>query len=79
MKPKNKIVNSFNSKPFPSRGSDATSLVHLYHILHPDGQSAQEAKKQGAEGLHLIKVTGLFPHWLLCGDWVGENFEVSHI
>ncbi|XP_020925191.1 28S ribosomal protein S22, mitochondrial isoform X1 [Sus scrofa] len=36
--------------------SDATSLVHLYHILHPDGQSAQEAKKQGAEGLHLIKV-----------------------
>ncbi|XP_008150884.2 28S ribosomal protein S22, mitochondrial isoform X1 [Eptesicus fuscus] len=35
---------------------DATSLVQLYHILHPDGQSAQEAKKQAAEGLHLIKV-----------------------
>ncbi|XP_028374804.1 28S ribosomal protein S22, mitochondrial [Phyllostomus discolor] len=35
---------------------DATSLVQLYHILHPDGQSAQEAKEQAAEGLHLIKV-----------------------
>ncbi|XP_030729231.1 small ribosomal subunit protein mS22 isoform X2 [Globicephala melas] len=35
---------------------DATSLVQLYHILHPDGQSAQEAKKQAAEGLHLVKV-----------------------
>ncbi|KAM7064184.1 small ribosomal subunit protein mS22 [Molossus nigricans] len=35
---------------------DATSLVQLYHILHPDGPSAQEAKEQAAEGLHLIKV-----------------------
>ncbi|KAG8511443.1 LOW QUALITY PROTEIN: 28S ribosomal protein S22, mitochondrial, partial [Galemys pyrenaicus] len=35
---------------------DATSLVQLYHIIHPDGQSAQEAKNQAAEGLHLIKV-----------------------
>ncbi|XP_008592599.1 PREDICTED: 28S ribosomal protein S22, mitochondrial isoform X2 [Galeopterus variegatus] len=35
---------------------DATSLVHLYHILHPDGQSAQEAKEQAAEGVNLIKV-----------------------
>uniref|UniRef100_A0A8C2NSB3 Mitochondrial ribosomal protein S22 n=1 Tax=Capra hircus TaxID=9925 RepID=A0A8C2NSB3_CAPHI len=35
---------------------DATSLVQLYHILHPDGQSAQEAKEQAAEGLQLIKV-----------------------
>ncbi|XP_059776204.1 small ribosomal subunit protein mS22 isoform X3 [Balaenoptera ricei] len=35
---------------------DATSLVQLYHILHPDGQSAQEAKEQAAEGLHLVKV-----------------------
>ncbi|XP_010365059.2 28S ribosomal protein S22, mitochondrial isoform X1 [Rhinopithecus roxellana] len=35
---------------------DATSLVQLYHILHPDGQSAQEAKDQAAEGINLIKV-----------------------
>ncbi|XP_066100558.1 small ribosomal subunit protein mS22 [Saccopteryx bilineata] len=35
---------------------DAASLVRLYHILHPDGQSAREAKEQAAEGLHLIKV-----------------------
>ncbi|XP_004603271.2 28S ribosomal protein S22, mitochondrial [Sorex araneus] len=35
---------------------DATSLVQLYHILHPDGQSAQEARAQAAEGPHLIKV-----------------------
>lgn len=58
---------------------DATSLVQLYHILHPDGQSAQEAKEQAAEGLHLIKVKGLFPHWLLCGDNRVENSEVGHI
>lgn len=35
---------------------DAISLVQLYHILHPDGQSAQEAKDQAAEGINLIKV-----------------------
>ncbi|MBZ3872590.1 28S ribosomal protein S22, mitochondrial [Sciurus carolinensis] len=35
---------------------DATSLVQLYHMLHPDGQSAQEAKEQAAEGVNLIKV-----------------------
>ncbi|KAM4821341.1 small ribosomal subunit protein mS22 isoform 2-T2 [Thomomys bottae] len=35
---------------------DATSLVQLYHMLHPDGQSAREAKEQAAEGLNLIKV-----------------------
>ncbi|XP_006846718.1 PREDICTED: 28S ribosomal protein S22, mitochondrial [Chrysochloris asiatica] len=35
---------------------DATSLVQLYHLVHPAGQSAQEAKAQAAEGLHLIKV-----------------------
>ncbi|XP_012580333.1 PREDICTED: 28S ribosomal protein S22, mitochondrial [Condylura cristata] len=35
---------------------DAISLVQLYHTVHPGGQSAQEAKKQAAEGLHLIKV-----------------------
>lgn len=57
---KKKTINLFNSKLFPSRVDDATSLVQLYHILHPDGQSAQEAKKQAAEGLHLVKVKGLF-------------------
>uniref|UniRef100_A0A2K6ABZ3 Mitochondrial ribosomal protein S22 n=1 Tax=Mandrillus leucophaeus TaxID=9568 RepID=A0A2K6ABZ3_MANLE len=35
---------------------DATSLVQLYHILHPDGQSAREDKDQAAEGINLIKV-----------------------
>ncbi|XP_036733144.2 28S ribosomal protein S22, mitochondrial isoform X3 [Manis pentadactyla] len=35
---------------------DATSLIQLYHILYPEGQSAQEAKEQAAEGVHLIKV-----------------------
>ncbi|XP_042521634.1 28S ribosomal protein S22, mitochondrial isoform X1 [Dipodomys spectabilis] len=35
---------------------DATSLVQLYHMLHPDGQSAREAKEQAAEGVNLIKV-----------------------
>ncbi|XP_021570599.1 28S ribosomal protein S22, mitochondrial isoform X2 [Carlito syrichta] len=35
---------------------DATSLVQLYHRLHPDGQSAREAKDQAADGVNLIKV-----------------------
>ncbi|ELW48576.1 28S ribosomal protein S22, mitochondrial [Tupaia chinensis] len=35
---------------------DAASLVQLYHIVHPDGQSAQEAREQAAEGINLIKV-----------------------
>uniref|UniRef100_A0A2K6RK51 Mitochondrial ribosomal protein S22 n=1 Tax=Rhinopithecus roxellana TaxID=61622 RepID=A0A2K6RK51_RHIRO len=35
---------------------NATSLVQLYQILHPDGQSAQEARDQAAEGINLIKV-----------------------
>uniref|UniRef100_A0A8C5LB45 Mitochondrial ribosomal protein S22 n=1 Tax=Jaculus jaculus TaxID=51337 RepID=A0A8C5LB45_JACJA len=35
---------------------DATSLVQLYHMLHPNGQSAREAKEQAAEGANLIKV-----------------------
>ncbi|XP_012890133.1 PREDICTED: 28S ribosomal protein S22, mitochondrial [Dipodomys ordii] len=35
---------------------DATGLVQLYHMLHPDGQSAREAKEQAAEGVNLIKV-----------------------
>lgn len=42
--------------PFTLRIDDATSLVRLYHMLHPDGQSAQEAKDQAAEGVNLIKV-----------------------
>ncbi|XP_020841506.2 small ribosomal subunit protein mS22 [Phascolarctos cinereus] len=35
---------------------DATSLVILYHMLHPYGHSAKQAKEQRAEGLDLIKV-----------------------
>ncbi|KAM9037142.1 28S ribosomal protein S22, mitochondrial [Sarcophilus harrisii] len=35
---------------------DATNLVILYHMLHPNGHSAKQAKEQGAEGLDLIKV-----------------------
>ncbi|XP_002716598.2 small ribosomal subunit protein mS22 isoform X1 [Oryctolagus cuniculus] len=35
---------------------DAASLVQLYHMVHPEGQSAQEARGQGAEGVNLIKV-----------------------
>lgn len=41
---------------FILRIDDATSLVQLYHMLHPDGQSAQEAKEQAAKGMDLIKV-----------------------
>lgn len=35
-------------------------MIQLYHILYPEGQSAQEAKEQAAEGVHLIKVKGSF-------------------
>ncbi|XP_068919979.1 small ribosomal subunit protein mS22 [Petaurus breviceps papuanus] len=35
---------------------DATSLIVLYHMVHPHGHSAKQAKEQGAEGLDLIKV-----------------------
>ncbi|XP_054838364.1 28S ribosomal protein S22, mitochondrial [Eublepharis macularius] len=34
---------------------DATSLVTLYHMLHPDCQSAREAQEQDLKGLDLIK------------------------
>lgn len=48
------------SSPFTLRIEDATSLVQLYHMLHPDGQSAQEAKEQAAKGVNLIKVWPFF-------------------
>ncbi|XP_075402958.1 small ribosomal subunit protein mS22 isoform X2 [Tenrec ecaudatus] len=35
---------------------DAASLVQLYHMVHPGGQSAQEAKEQAAEGVNLVKI-----------------------
>ncbi|XP_042313960.1 28S ribosomal protein S22, mitochondrial [Sceloporus undulatus] len=35
---------------------DAVSLVTLYHMLHPDCQSAKEAQEQDIQGLDLIKV-----------------------
>uniref|UniRef100_A0ACB8FBA1 Uncharacterized protein n=1 Tax=Sphaerodactylus townsendi TaxID=933632 RepID=A0ACB8FBA1_9SAUR len=34
---------------------DATSLVTLYHMLHPDCQSARDAQEQDLKGLDLIK------------------------
>lgn len=62
---------------FTLRVDDATSLVQLYHMLHPDGQSAQEAKEQAAEGVNLIKVASFGRS---CGDdWVGKNPDVGHI
>lgn len=50
---------------FTLRVDDATSLVQLYHMLHPEGQSAQEAKEQAAEGVNLIKVASFGRS---CGD-----------
>ncbi|CAI5775531.1 Uncharacterized protein PODLI_1B001475 [Podarcis lilfordi] len=35
---------------------DAVSLVTLYHMLHPDCQSAKEAQEYDIQGLDLIKV-----------------------
>ncbi|XP_019388636.1 PREDICTED: 28S ribosomal protein S22, mitochondrial isoform X2 [Crocodylus porosus] len=35
---------------------DATSLITLYHMLHPECQSAKEAKEQELHGVDLIKV-----------------------
>lgn len=51
------------------RVDDATSLVQLYHMLHPDGQSAQEAKEQAAEGVNLIKVESFGQ---FCGAELGK-------
>uniref|UniRef100_A0A6J0TMR8 Small ribosomal subunit protein mS22 isoform X1 n=1 Tax=Pogona vitticeps TaxID=103695 RepID=A0A6J0TMR8_9SAUR len=35
---------------------DAESLITLYHMLHPECQSAKEAQEQNLQGLDLIKV-----------------------
>ncbi|KAF1461506.1 28S ribosomal protein S22, mitochondrial, partial [Pygoscelis antarcticus] len=35
---------------------DATSLITLYHMLHPECQSAKEAKERKLQGVDLIKV-----------------------
>ncbi|XP_030072725.1 small ribosomal subunit protein mS22 [Microcaecilia unicolor] len=35
---------------------DAECLINLYHMLHPETQSAKEAKEQAACGLDLIKI-----------------------
>ncbi|NXK96096.1 RT22 protein, partial [Formicarius rufipectus] len=35
---------------------DATSLITLYHMLHPECQSAKEAKEGKLQGIDLIKV-----------------------
>lgn len=39
------------------RLDDATSLITLYHMLHPECQSAKEAKEQKLQGVDLIKVS----------------------
>lgn len=39
------------------RLEDATSLITLYHMLHPECQSAKEAKEGKLEGVDLIKVS----------------------
>ncbi|KFP25600.1 hypothetical protein N325_04792, partial [Colius striatus] len=38
------------------RLDDATSLITLYHMLHPECQSAKEAKEGKLQGVDLIKV-----------------------
>ncbi|NP_001279229.1 28S ribosomal protein S22, mitochondrial [Callorhinchus milii] len=35
---------------------DAFSLLQLYHMLHPESQSAMEAKEQQAHGVDLLKI-----------------------
>ncbi|XP_029472269.1 28S ribosomal protein S22, mitochondrial [Rhinatrema bivittatum] len=35
---------------------DVECLINLYHMLHPETQSAKEAKEQAASGLDLIKI-----------------------
>lgn len=39
------------------RLDDATSLITLYHMLHPECQSAKAAKEQKLQGVDLIKVS----------------------
>lgn len=39
------------------RLDDATSLITLYHMLHPECQSAKTAKEQKLQGVDLIKVS----------------------
>ncbi|XP_041126278.1 28S ribosomal protein S22, mitochondrial [Polyodon spathula] len=35
---------------------DAASVIHLYHMLHPQGPSAKEAGKHQAQGIDLVKI-----------------------
>lgn len=39
-----------------SRLQDAVNLVSLFHMVHPDSESAQEAASQQATGTDLLKV-----------------------
>lgn len=39
-----------------SRLQDAVSLVSLFHMIHPQSESAQEAASQQAAGTDLLKV-----------------------
>lgn len=38
------------------RLEDAVNLITLYHMLHPDCESAREAQEQDIQGIDLIKV-----------------------
>lgn len=38
------------------RLDDTTSLITLYHMVHPECQSAKEAKEGKLQGVDLIKV-----------------------
>lgn len=48
------------------RLEDATSLITLYHMLHPECQSAKEAKEGKLQGIDLIKVSFSALNYLTC-------------
>lgn len=48
------------------RLEDATSLITLYHMLHPECQSAKEAKEGKLQGVDMIKVSFSALNYLTC-------------
>ena len=42
------------------RLDDAVSLVSLFNMVHPNSESAQEARSQQASGTDLLKVSTTF-------------------
>ncbi len=48
------------------RMQDAVRLVHLFNVVHPQSESAQQAQRQQAAGLDLLKVSTQYilgPQW----------------